>query len=238
MASTFLTAEWRKLAIANYAVDPTILQPHLPFGTELDDWQGNYFVSVVAFRFLNTKLKGFAVPFHRNFEEANLRFYVKRKHAGVWKRGVCFIKEIVPRYALSFVANTFYGEKYVTMPMRSEWSASPNELAVSYSWKYQNGWDLFSIRSGAEAIAMAPESKEEFITEHYWGYSRQKENSSTEYQVTHPRWLHYPVLDYSLDIRFADLYGKEFSVLQKTVPDSVMLAEGSLISVLSKSLIK
>jgi len=32
----FLTAEWRKLAFANYPVDPAVLQPCLPFGTELD----------------------------------------------------------------------------------------------------------------------------------------------------------------------------------------------------------
>ena len=120
MASKFLTAEWRKLAIANYSVDPKILKPYLPYKTELDLWNGKCYVSLVGFRFVNTKLKGISIPFHRHFEEVNLRFYVRFKDPTGWKRGVAFIKEIVPKPALTFIANTIYREKYITLPMKHQ----------------------------------------------------------------------------------------------------------------------
>src|SRR6478736_2670783 len=108
MNSTFLTAEWRKLAIANYVVDPKLLLPYLPYKTELDTWNGKCYVSLVGFRFVNTRLKGIPIPFHIHFEEVNLRFYVRYKDESGWKRGVTFIREIVPRPALTFIANNLY----------------------------------------------------------------------------------------------------------------------------------
>ena len=109
---SFLTAEWRKLAIANYVIDQRVLAPYIPVGTELDLWNGNCYVSLIGFLFKNTRLLGFSIPFHANFEEVNLRFYVKRKDGEGWKRGVVFIKEIVPKFALSVVANVVYNENY------------------------------------------------------------------------------------------------------------------------------
>src|ERR1700741_1211564 len=127
MKSRFLTAEWRKLAIANYIIDPQILKPFIPYKTELDLWNGKCYISLVGFRFINTKLRGFTIPFHRHFEEVNLRFYVRYKDSVGWKRGVTFIKEIVPKRALSFVANTLYKEKYITLPTKHSW-ISENDL--------------------------------------------------------------------------------------------------------------
>ncbi len=106
MAKTFLKAEWRKLVMANYAVDPALLMNYLPNKTELDFWNGTCYVSLVGFMFQNTKVMGIKIPFHVDFEEVNLRFYVRYKDAGEWKRGVVFIKEIVPKPMLKIVANT------------------------------------------------------------------------------------------------------------------------------------
>src|SRR4051812_37339218 len=121
MTNTFLKAEWRKLAMINYAVDKKLLEPYLPRHTELDYWNNTCYVSLVGFMFLNTRIKGVKVPFHINFEEVNLRFYVRYKEAEIWKRGVVFIQEIVPLPALTFVANTIYQEHYQTRPMKHRW---------------------------------------------------------------------------------------------------------------------
>ncbi len=40
----FLKAEWRHLAMLNYAVDPALLAPHLPAGCELDFFGGQTFL--------------------------------------------------------------------------------------------------------------------------------------------------------------------------------------------------
>jgi len=227
----FLSAEWRKLALANYEVNKEILQQYLPPFTELDDWQGKYYVSLVGFMFMDTKLRGFGIPFHINFEEVNLRFYVKYNDAGSWKRGVVFIKEIVPKPAITFVANTVYKENYQTLPMKHKWETGKDELLVAYLWKTKS-WNKFSVRTNLESEAMEIDSEEEFITEHFWGYTKIGERITSEYQVEHPRWEVYPVKDYEIDVDFGANYGEDFAFLNEMKPNSVMLAEGSPINVL------
>lgn len=229
--SVFLTARWLDLAIANYTVDPAILTKHLPYGTELDLWKGKCYVSLVGFLFRDTRLKGIAIPFHTDFEEVNLRFYVKRNEGGVLKRGVVFVKEIVPRHALMFVANTLYGERYQTLPMRHVLDVAQDGRRAAYEWKSRKGWNSFSVQGSAGPLDIPAASEEEFITEHYWGYTRLGNPRTGEYEVEHPRWRTFPMIAFSIDADFGELYGPEFSHLRKQQPDSVMLAEGSAVKV-------
>ena len=231
MRSVFLTAEWRKLAIVNYAVDPAILEPYLPYKTELDFWKDKCYVSLVGFRFMNTNLKGISIPFHINFEEINLRFYVRYKDGSSWKRGVTFIKEIVPKPALTFIANFVYKEKYVTLPTKHTWVDNAGEIKVLYEWRHQGEWDLISLTAESKPFDILPESEEEFITEHYWGYTQISNRRTSQYQVEHPRWQAYAVKSHQVKVRFGDLYGAEFGILKDALPDSIMLAEGSKITV-------
>lgn len=228
--SVFLSAEWRKLAMANFVVDPAVLKSYLPAKTELDLWNGSCYVSLVGFMFLNTAIKGFKIPFHTNFEEVNLRFYVRYKDGEEWKRGVVFIKEIVPKPILSFVANTVYKENYVTMPMRHTWEDVTQQLKVSYEWKKKN-WYSLQLTCSNEAIEIGEGSEEEFITEHYWGYARVSDTRTSEYAVEHPRWKVYPVQNYSIHVSFGEVYGHDFKFLDSETPKSVFLAEGSEIIV-------
>ncbi|MBX0332174.1 DUF2071 domain-containing protein [Pontibacter sp. HSC-14F20] len=235
---SFLKAEWRKLVMANYEVDKSVLAPYLPYGTELDLWNGKCYVSLVGFMFLNTKLLNIKIPFHVNFEEVNLRFYVRRLENKVWKRGVVFIKEIVPKPALTFVANTVYKENYQTLPMRHEWREGASEQLVSYSWKMNAKWQSISVKASKQATEIIPLSEAEFITEHYWGYAKVGDTKSNEYEVTHPRWQVYEVLEYNIAVDFGQVYRPVFSFLSNQTPASVMLAEGSEITVENKKSIK
>jgi uncharacterized protein len=234
--STFLKAEWRKLALGNYAVDPSLLSKYIPAGTQLDFWNNTCYVSLVGFMFLNTTVKGLRIPFHINFEEVNLRFYVKYQHplSGL-RRGVVFIKEIVPRAALTFVANTVYGERYETMPMAHHAKHSNESLDVEYRWKYNLKWNSISVKAEPNPVSISQNSEEEFITEHYWGYTKIRNNKTSAYEVQHPRWDVYPVKSHYVDVEFGSLYGKEFEFLKLEKPISVFLAEGSDIVVKSGS---
>ena len=231
---SFLKAEWRKLAIANYAIDPEILSKYLPPKTELDLWNGTCYVSLVGFMFLNTKVLGLAIPFHRNFEEVNLRFYVKYHDKGEWKRGVVFIKEIVPKAAITFVANTFYKEHYQTMKMSHEWQEDKNSRSVKYNWTLKGTEHSFSVKAALEPSVIPVGSESEFITEHYWGYSKSNDTTTIEYEVTHPRWEAYEVFEHHINVDFGAVYGEDFSILTNMEPTSVMLAEGSTTTVESK----
>ena len=235
---SFLKAEWRKLAFANYVIDKELLSKHVPFGTEFDVWDDKCFVSLVGFMFVNTQLLGIKVPGHINFEEVNLRFYVKRYENGEWKRGVVFIKEIVPKRALTFVANTIYNENYETMAMNHKWEETQNHRTVEYRWSKSGKTNSFKIQASLESFEIEPDSQTEFITEHYWGYAKVNDRKSNEYEVKHPKWTIYNIEDYKIDVDFGKVYGKEFEIINSMEPSSVMLAEGSEISVENKKTIK
>ncbi|WP_341225375.1 DUF2071 domain-containing protein [uncultured Arcticibacterium sp.] len=235
---SFLKAEWRKLAMANYAIDKAYLTEYVPFGTELDLWDGKCYASLVGFVFKNTRLLGVKVPYHIDFEEVNLRFYVKRFENGKWKRGVVFIKEIVPKRALTFIANTFYNENYETLPMSHKWSENEDTRIVEYNWTKFGKENSFQVTTNRESLEIVSGSETEFITEHYWGYAKVNKEKSNEYEVTHPKWKAYKVKDYKIDIDFGTVYGREFDFLNAKKPNSVMLAEGSEITVENKKTIK
>ncbi|MBW8686508.1 YqjF family protein [Chitinophaga rhizophila] len=238
MGKPFLTAAWRNLLMINFEADPAVLQPLVPRNTELDIWNNTLYVSLVGFLFQNTRVMGLSLPFHRNFEEVNLRFYVRYKEDRVWKRGVVFVKEIVPKRMITFVANTIYKEKYATHPMRHQWSYSPdNMLEVSYDWKVKQNWNFLKATAEKEALPITAGSEAEFITDHYWGYTQMADKRTGEYQVAHPQWRTHRIIDYSYHCDTAILYGPAFVPMLQQQPVSVLLAEGSDISVMPKKLL-
>ena len=231
----FLSAEWRWLLMANYEVEPDALRPYLPQGTELDFWNGRCVVSLVAFMFQNTKLLGVKIPFHVNFEEVNLRFYVRRKGPEGWRRGVVFIKELVPKWAIATVAKVVYNENYVALPMQHQITPlAPTYLdspCVIYQWHHQHQRFHAEAQTVGQATPLSQGSEEAFITEHYWGYAKQRNGGTVEYQVMHPPWRVWQVENYKIQGDFGSLYGEEFSESLQADPLSIFVAEGSPISV-------
>lgn len=233
MSGIFLSAKWEYLAMFNYEVDPTVLEKHVPPGTEIDYFNGKAFVSIVGFLFNDTKVLGIKWPGHVNFEEANLRYYIKRFDGKKWKRGVGFISEIVPKPLVATLANLFYNEHYSTAKMEHRVIEDPDNLFVEYSWK--KGKQLNNIiRVNATPILQNIEdgSEAEFIFEHYFGYNQLSTTKTIEYAIKHPRWKIYPVTDYSIECDIEKLYGKEFvPFIADRKPHSVFLAKGSSVSV-------
>jgi len=223
----FLTAEWKDLVMANYEIEPALLEEFVPKGTSLDFHDGKCYASLVAFMFLNTKVLGFPIPFHINFEEVNLRFYVKREAGNEIRRGVVFVKEIVPRRAISFVARAFYGEPYETWKMSH--SKAANELA--YYWSKADCKNHIAIEIGQNSGVPEADSHAEFIIEHYWGYTKRGENRVDEYKVEHPKWEIYDVDYAEIEVDFGFVYGEKFAFLSETEPETILLAKGSQISV-------
>ena len=233
---SFLKAEWNNLALINYEIDADILKDYLPIGTEIDYWNGKCYISLVCFMFENVKILGLKIPFHTRFEEVNLRFYVKRFENNEWKRGVVFIKEIVPKPALTLVANTIYKEHYETLPMFHSVNFERDQKLFTYGWKKQNYKNSFTLITEKELSDIETQSEAEFITEHYFGYT--KTNKGTyEYEVKHQRWQQYKVKNYFINVDFKGTYGNSFEFLQNQRLISVILAKGSEIRVENKKLI-
>ena len=228
----FLSAEWRDLVMLSYEVDPAILQPYVPSGTILDSSQGKTYVSLVGFRFCRTKMFGvFAIPFHSNFLEVNLHFYVRRRHKNEDRRGVVFISEVVPRRAIATTARLFYGENYTCHPMKHRTETEGPIQSAEYQWRVAGMWcKLFAKGTGIPSLAVDG-SLEQFITEHYWGYSRQRNGTSLEYQVTHPSWPVWTATEASFDGDASALYGSEFGAILQRRPDCTFITDGSAVTV-------
>jgi uncharacterized protein len=231
----FLTAEWRYLVMLNYAIDPAVLLPLVPHGTQLDSWNGKTFVSMVGFLFLDTCEMGLPIPFHRNFEEINLRFYVRRKAEDGWRRGVVFIKEIVPRFAIALMARWLYNENYVALPTGNSIQRSainPSDIeSVRYFWRFGTGENFIEFVTRDTPNHFVEGSEEEFIAQHYWGYSAQKDGGTVEYRVDHPPWRIWQAQSCRLQCDVESLYGKQFAQFLSVNPCSAFCAEGSAVTV-------
>jgi uncharacterized protein len=236
MTRPFLTAEWRNLVMLNFVVEPSLLDPFVPVGTELDAWEGKTFVSLVGFLFADTRVLGLRVPWHRTFEEVNLRFYVKRTVNAAQRRGVVFIREIVPRIAIASVARLAYNEPYKALQMRHAYGLfRPDGVpaSVEYAWRSGGGWASLKAEPTGEGQAVNTGSQEEFVTEHYWGYTRQRDGSTIEYNVEHPSWRVWRVQSPKIEGELASLYGIEMARVLAEQPSSAFLADGSAVTVYS-----
>ena len=227
----FLTAKWRHLVLLNFEVDPAVLRAMTPAGTELDLWQGKTLVSVVGFLFLNTRILGVPIPFHRNFEEVNLRFYVRRQAEGGWRRGVVFIKELAPRRAVVWTARMVYGENYVTLPMGHHLELGNGACQISYWWTFEGKRHQVCLSALGPVQPIREGSEEEFITEHYWGYTNRPGRSTIEYQVEHPRWQVRTAAEARLECDAERLYGQPLGQFLRARPSSAFLADGSAVTV-------
>ncbi|PYL50639.1 MAG: hypothetical protein DMF33_12305 [Verrucomicrobia bacterium] len=227
----FLTANWRYLAMLNYIVDPRLLTPFVPHGTEIDFENGETFLSVVGFLFLDTRFLGLPIPLHRDFEEVNLRFYVRRKSADTWRRGVVFIRELVPRRAIAILARACYGENYLAVSMKHEIEHLGSKLKVEFSWRRGRKWgESLKMSAIGEPQTIPAGSHAEFITEHYWGYTSLRSGCG-EYRVEHPRWKIWNASSFELNADVATLYGQQFVKTLDAPPRSAFIADGSPITV-------
>jgi len=231
----FLTANWRYLAMLNFVVDPRLFESLVPPETEIDYQDDETFLSIVGLLFLDTRLLGLPIPRHRNFEEVNLRFYVRKRSADTWRRGVVFIREMVPRRAVALIARACYGENYFAVPMKHEIEHRDSNLKLEYSWRRGRKWESLRMSASGDTQSIAAGSHAEFITEHYWGYTRVRDRCS-EYRVEHPRWKIWTASDFAFNADIGTLYGEQFIETLTAPPRSAFIADGSPITIARRSI--
>ena len=236
MARVFLSAEWRSLAMLNYRVPPALLVPHVPRGTELDLFDGAAYVSVVGFLFRKTRLLGIPVPGHTDFDEVNLRFYVRREVGGEVRHGVTFLRELVPKRAIALVARLAYNEPYLTVRMRNAFGGvGPGGVprTVEYAWQTQrgSGWKRILLEARGDGVSASPGSEEAFITQHFWGYTRTRSGGTIEYEVQHPKWDVWSVSQAELEGDTSDVFGAQFARILTGPPHSAFFCDGSPVTV-------
>jgi hypothetical protein len=243
-----LTAYWSNLLLLNFAVPPDAVAPLAPAGTEPDLHDGLAYISIVGFRFDAARLLGVLIPGHTRFSEINLRYYVRRTVGDETRRGVVFVREIVPRRAVALTANWLYHENYIARPMRSELRMAGAELApgdtLEYAWQsgcswplrgrprrgqLQSSWNRLAARVAAPLQLPPPGSLEEFFVEHYWGYVQARDGTTREYRVIHAPWRVAPADDITWDCDLAATYDTPLAQYLATPPTTALIAAGSAI---------
>jgi uncharacterized protein len=228
----FLSAEWRELVMLNYEVDSTVLADYAPPGTVLDSFDGRTYISLVAFQFRKTKLFGsLAIPFHADFDEVNLRFYVRRNAGNEDRRGVVFIAEIVPKWAVAKIARLAYGENYVCLPMKHSINMNGAAKTAEYRWQLNGAWCRLYAQTSVAPAHTAEGSLEQFIAEHYWGYSATRNGDALEYHVSHVPWNVWTCSAAGFEGDASSLYGLELGKVLRRRPDSAFIADGSPVIV-------
>ncbi|MES2392585.1 MAG: DUF2071 domain-containing protein [Acidobacteriota bacterium] len=229
---TFLTAQWRKLIMAQYEVSPEILEPFLPEGVELDLFRNRCYISLVGFLYDRVRLLRMPIPFHTSFEGINLRFYVRRMNAmGTWDRGVVFIREFVPSPAIGLIGKAIYDQEYTTAPTAHRIIPSENHLSVEYMWTFDGRAQRMCVEAALTPEPVVEGSEEEFMTDHYWGFARRRNGTTSAYRVARPRWETYRVQNHGIAANFSSMYGEAFAGLNYQLPSSVLLAHGSAVSI-------
>jgi uncharacterized protein len=235
----FLSAEWRDLVMLNYEVDRKLLNDYVPPGTVLDSFDGRTYVSLVGFQFRHTKLfSSFSIPFHADFDEVNLRFYVRRKAGNEDRRGVVFIAEIVPKRTVAQIARLAYGENYICLPMKHRISTNGATKTAEYDWRFNGVWCKLHAHASVAPALVQEGSLEQFITEHYWGYSTQRNGDSLEYHVSHVPWKVWTNTAAGFEGDASGLYGLELGKVLQHRPDSAFIADGSPVIVFTGNKIR
>jgi uncharacterized protein len=227
----FLKANWENIVMANYAIEPKILLPYLPRGVELDLYDGKACVSLVGFMFKNTKLFNLPIPYLGTFEEINLRFYVLRKEGNEIKRGVVFINETIPYKLVAWMANKLYKEHYTTIPTKHTINIQEHTKEIKYEWLKDNKWNSIALETSTSNEVMKEGSFEQFIFEHYYGYTKISNKATEEYRLHHPSWKINTIKTCTIHCDFKSMYGSDFEILNHTLPTAVFIAEGSKVEV-------
>ena len=230
----FLTATWRNLVLLSYEIDPEALLKYLPPGLSLDAWQGKCLISFVGLQFRNTRVRGIPAPIYRNYPQVNLRFYVRREIDGQYRRGVVFIKQIVPHRMVALVARRVYHERFVAMPLRCSLvfpSDSSQPQKITYQWRHRRKRGKMEVADLGALEHPKEGSIEQFLAEHYWGYNAQPDGSTLEYLVDRPSWRIRVAATSTLVCDVEQLYGSSFVESLGASPLAAFWAEGSEVAV-------
>lgn len=231
-----LTADWKNLIVVNYEIDPLVLNPYLPAGTEPDLWNNKCYISLIAFQFNHPKMKGIPIPFYKNFEQINLRFYVSKVYKGEVRKGVVFIKEIAAGNLLKAGAALIYNEHYTNLKTRHTINKLPETTEIQYDWRLDKQWNYIHAIAGKDKTIPGADTVTAFITNRFWGYIKISPGKTAEFRVDHEPWKIHKVKSCEVNCDTKKLYGAALHTFLSQAPAFTFMIAGSSVKVYPKKL--
>jgi len=222
-----LTARWSNLVLLTYEVDPALVEPWLPGGVEADLVGGRALVSLIAFDFLDTRIRGRRIPGFVDFPEINFRTYVR----GGDRLGVVAIRELVPSPLAAAVGRLRFNEPFRAAPIESRTVSMGDELLVEHRWKWKDQGYFLRMTSDQTSVPAAAEAPAHHLLGRRWAYGRSRRGEPKVLRIEHPEWALRRVRTLDFDVDYAALYGPEWAVLNGKQPASTHLAVGSAVSI-------
>lgn len=227
----FLKAQWKELTLVNFALEPDFLINILPVGLDPDLLHGKAYASLVAFDFESIRVGGIPWPGYTQFPELNLRVYVRCSEAG--RRGVFFIRELIPGKIPTAIARVAYNEPYSACPLTRSHQALVNGAQVQRTdWIWKGAPNYLEVEVGPETMMPATDEDANWFKEQEWGFGHSRLGELLRYHVTHPRWMVRKVHRCDYEVDWLGLYGPIWArQLEGAEPDSLMHCIGSEIAV-------
>lgn len=222
-----LTARWSNLILLTYPVDEGLVRPWLPRDVEPDLVDGRAQVSLIAFDFVDTRVRGRRIPGFVDFPEINFRTYVRQGD----RRGVAVLRELVPSPLAAAIGRLRFNEPFRSAQMESRTASLGDELVVEHRWRWKDGRHFVRVTADQNSDAAPLEGPVHDLLGRRWAFGRTRRGDPMVLRVEHPAWALRRVRTLDFEVDFGALYGPEWAELNQRQPASTHLAVGSAVSI-------
>jgi uncharacterized protein YqjF (DUF2071 family) len=222
---SLVSVEWRKLCFVIYSVDPALLSAHLPHGVALDMLDGRAVMTLALWEAHYPTVFGVELPSHPLSTEIALRYLVREGA----RRGTVTIREDSSSPFAALAARALFREPTRHSVTRSTIHEDTGALRCSYEVERGGRLHQVRVRAATTAKQAGRDSLEYLVSQRPYGYQRSSRGELLRYDLDHPNWDSYPILESQVDFDFAALYGNEWGFLSSSTPTAVVLVEGSTV---------
>lgn len=168
--------EWNKAIFLHWKVDYDQLRPLVPSAFNLDNFNGDYYISIVAFTMEKIRPKSLpSVSFLSNFHEVNVRTYVENEG----KKGVYFLNIEAEKLLACIIAKQLSGLPYQKANILRDKNKFYSQLDTK-NFKLSIDFKIEENLTEKSALDL-------WLTERYCLYINTK-NRNYRYDIHHKEW--------------------------------------------------
>ncbi len=227
-----IKAKFSEMVAVNFQIDQRILQPLVPKGLELDFFNGETYVSLIAMMLRNVKAWGLPFSIIPSSPELSLRFYVRRPGDGESAKGTCLIKDYISGSTAAWYLESQFKSDFSKLKMKYKNSGFGEHETpeVEYQWKVDDHWNKLRVRARSRIHKTERASKVGFILDHFTYFGTYK-GRTLAYRVERPTWNIWDAAQANFTCDVKRLFGDAFVKPLSKRPASVFVTAGSPVTI-------